>query len=212
MEISNYRNQAASRAVLICIVAFSVSSYLWMASQRRLPLSNDMIAIYTLLGVLALILYFGLRVSLRYYSDQGALQWSHRLLGQQISSKVVAHDQILATGLRYWRTKEVHYQPVLALKTGQLLPVGHTFTAWSITGGADLDTYREAKWQADAVAKALGVVSLAKSADSSLAVVDGRAENVPNKREFEAKLNAFFVMIGLALCVFMLLFGPYLAR
>lgn len=135
------------------------------------------------------LLSLGLRVHLLLFQDSRILQLSYRFFGGQLGSREIPLDQVLATGVRYWATKEVHYQPVLALACGKLLGVGHVHKTWSLTGAGDSGIFQSARHESEAIARSLGVQCLIKDPDSALCVINGQAVVTNNSRQSTMQMN-----------------------
>ncbi len=146
------------------------------------------------------------QVSLIWHREANLLQWSYRVLGAQYASQEVAVNEVLATGLRYWRSKYVHYEPVAALANGKLLPIGPVESAYSLMGEKDQGTFQAARRQADSIAKSLGVQCLASDPDTTLQIIGGQAVAAANSRQFEMNLNRWAILsvvVGFFVAVFL---------
>ncbi|MBX3167742.1 MAG: hypothetical protein KF760_10040 [Candidatus Eremiobacteraeota bacterium] len=204
MEITSFRYSVPPVLFYFLSAGMGFLAFGGAASKGGEPFVSFM---QVFLGLLLVFwtLSLGLRVSLRLYKEAGILQYSYRFFGGQFRSREISLRQILATGVRYWATKEVHYEPVLALPDGSLLPVGEVQKTWSLTGAGDQEIFRRAKQQADAVARSLGVECLVKEPDTSLTVVNGQAMAIGNSRQTNKLVNTV-VMAVAAVVIFTALF------
>lgn len=160
------------------------------------------------LSLLLWLLSLAFRVHLLLFSESKVLQISYRFFGGQLASRQIPLHQVLATGVRYWATKEVNYQPVLALVSGEILAVGNVHKVWSLTGAGDSGIFHSARQEADSVARSLGIECLVKDPDSSLCVINGQAVVTNNSRQFNMQLNTM-VMAGVALMFTVVAFFLY---
>ena len=158
-------------------------------------------------------LSYAFRVSLIWHADARLLQWSYSLLGGQFASKEVPEGDLAATGVRYWTSRSSsHHEPIVALKNGKLLPIGSVQTSYSATYSSDEGAFREARSQAEAVARAVGIECIAPDANTTIQVIGGQAVGVPNQRQstiFWTSVLLVLVAVGITTT---LLLGPYLSR
>ena len=181
-------------AVLLCAPVLGP----WIVAPGR----PDRGALLVTMGVITLVVWllsFAFRITLIHHAEAGIVQWSYRLFGAQYASSEVPLDQILSVGLRYWRSKYVYYQPVAALQSGKMLPVGPTESAYSLTGSNDSAPFQAARSQAQTTARSLGVPCLASDPDTSMQIIGGQVVAAPNSRQSELALNnAVFVLVAIA--------------
>ena len=194
--ISQFQHRGAWVLLLPVGLVLAVPGFFHVAAYTG---DEQKIRVLVGMGLLAGVLWLlgqAFRVSLIYYAEAGVLQWSYRLLGTQYASKEVPRGEVLATGLRYWRSKYVHYEPVAALANGTLLPIGRVESGYSLMGENDQGPFREARRQAESVSKTLGVQCLASDPDTTMQIIGGQAVAAANSRQWQMNLNRWAVLVA----------------
>lgn len=207
MTISQFQNRSAWLYLLPVGLVLAVPAFLRGAADSG---DERKTAFLLGMGVIAGILWMlakAFRVCVIHYPEAAVVQWQYRLFGAQYASKEVPANQILAIGLRYWRTKYVHYEPVAALANGKMLAIGQVESAYSLTGENDQSPFQAARRQAESAAKLLGVQCLASDPDVSMQILGGQAVAAPNSRQSQMNLNRWALLLTMGAGLAALLFA-----
>lgn len=202
MILNQFHHRGAWLLLLPVGLLLAVPGFFYASSSAGDEIKMRFLPGFLLLAGVLWVLAQAFQVALIYHREANLLQWSYRVLGAQYASKEVALSEVLATGLRYWRSKYVYYEPVVALANGKLLPIGRLESAYSLMGENDQAPFQAARRQAESLSKTLGVQCLASDPDTTVQIIGGQAVAAANSRQSQLTLNRLVIfLVGMAFVV-----------